>query len=518
MLLKIPLSLSAGSYKLLYAQIIWLVSKHSSRKAAFVLEYNLSHMLEAVQKVLQSQCQLSLDQCIILGVSGGPDSLCLLDILDRLGYRPIVTYFNHKLRPEAEKEAELVAQEAGLRNLPFVTGELDVFEFARRGRKSIEEAAREARYQFLFDQAHKHAAQAVGVGHTANDQVETVLMHFLRGAALEGLGGMAHRSLPNPWSDSIPLIRPLLGIWRTEITAYCQERGLQPVTDLSNQDITFFRNRLRHELIPYLETYNPAVRKIIWRTAQVLQGDLQVVTQAFASAWEKCIIEGGKEYIALNRENFHVYHLAIQRRLIRQAIGQLRKDIRDVNFEVINRALEFIHSGATAANIDLVAGLQLVLEAERIWIADWGIDLPGGEWPSLEEAIRIDALPARVELPNGWRFVADTLPLTPALRVEIQGNADGYRAWLTREAVELPLTLRHRLPGDRFSPLGMNGHLIKLSDFMINEKIPTRARDTWPLVCHAHGILWVPGYRIAHPCRVREDTREVIAMQMIRPD
>jgi len=399
-----------------------------------------------------------------------------------------------------------------------VLGEEDVLEFARRRRKSIEEAAREARYQFLFTQAREHAAQAVGVGHTADDQVETVLMHFLRGAALEGLGGMAHRSLPNPWSESIPLIRPLLGIWRTEIKAYCQERGLQPVTDLSNQDVTFFRNRLRHELIPYLETYNPAIRKIIWRMAQVLQGDLQVVTQALASAWESCFVEGSNDYIALDRENFHAHPLAIQRRIIRHAIGQLRKDIRDVGFEVVGRALDLIHQGVDTEAIDLVAGLQLVLEPERIWIADWKIDLPRGEWPLLEEAIHINALPVRLDLPGGWKFVADILPLTPGLRAEIQGNVDGYKGWLAREAVELPLTLRCRLPGDRFSPLGMNGYVIKLSDFMINEKIPVRARDTWPLVCHAHVILWVPGYRIAHPYRVREDTREVIMMQMFRPD
>lgn len=482
------------------------------------MEYNLIDMLEIVQKVLQTQCQLSHDRPIIVGVSGGPDSLCLLDILDRLGYRLIVAYFNHKLRLEANFEADLVAREAKIRNFHFVLGELDVLEFARRARKSIEEAAREARYQFLFAQAREHAAQAVGVGHTADDQVETVLMHFLRGAGLEGLGGMMHRSLPNPWSEAIPLIRPLLGIWHTEIMAYCQERSLQPVIDRSNRDVAFFRNRLRHELIPYLETYNPAVRRVIWRTAQVLQGDVQVVAQVFASAWENCLVERSSSYIALNKENFDRHPLAIQRRIIRHAIGQLRKDIRDVNFEIVSKALALIHSRGETATFDLVAGLELVLEPERIWIADWGIDLPQGDWPLLDETIQIDSLPVHVELPGGWIFIADLLPLTPALREEIQGNADGYKAWLAREAVELPLKLRRRLPGDHFSPLGMNGHVIKLSDFMINEKIPVRARDTWPLVCHAHGILWVPGYRIAHPYRVREDTREVIMMQMLRPE
>lgn len=489
----------------------------SSKRVALFLEYNLIKMLENIQKTLQTRCQVTHDQCLIVGVSGGPDSLCLLDILDRLGYRPIVTYFNHKLRPEAKEEAERVAQEARRRNFPFLLGELDILEHARRWRNSVEEAAREARYQFLFAQAREHAAQAVCVGHTADDQVETVLMHFLRGAALEGLAGMSYRSLPNPWSQTTPLIRPLLGIWRKETLAYCQERDLRPVFDPSNQDRAFFRNRLRHELLPYLETYNPAVRRVIWNTAEVLRGDLQVVDQALSGAWDTCFAEGGSEYISLDREKFCRQSLAIQRRIFRRAIGHVREDIRDVSFEVVSRALDFIHSGINAAAIDLVANLKLVLEPGRIWIVEWGFDLPVGDWPVVQEASQISALPAKVDLPGGWKFVAEILPLSPALRSEIECNADRYRAWLARETVELPLIVRHRLSGDRFTPLGMEGHIIKLSDFMINEKIPVRARDTWPLVCHAGGILWVPGYRIAHPYRVGENTREVIRMQLVRP-
>jgi tRNA(Ile)-lysidine synthase len=193
------------------------------------LGYNLYIMLENLKQILQDECQLNLSLPIVVGVSGGPDSLCVLDVLDRNGYSAIVTHFNHKLRSSSDEEAEIIRHFAEERGLQFILGEEDVSERVEREGESIEEAARNARYQFLFTCARSVGAQGVVVGHSADDQVETVLMHLLRGAGMSGLGGMTTRALPNAWSEHIPLVRPLLGVWRNQILDYCRERGLDPV-------------------------------------------------------------------------------------------------------------------------------------------------------------------------------------------------------------------------------------------------------------------------------------------------
>jgi tRNA(Ile)-lysidine synthase len=198
-----------------------------------------SIVLEQFVSALKEKCLLDPGLPVLVGVSGGPDSLCMLDMLHQLGYPVIVAHLDHSLRAESAQEAEQLRQLAQSIGLTFVLERNDVDSYATSHSLSIEEAAREARYQFLFEQARQHQAQAVAVGHTANDQVETVLMHLLRGSGLPGLRGMSYRSLPNPWSKNIPLVRPLLGVWREEILAHLEQNGLVPTLDASNLDTRF---------------------------------------------------------------------------------------------------------------------------------------------------------------------------------------------------------------------------------------------------------------------------------------
>src|ERR687891_143770 len=167
-------------------------------------------MLENIQSILRDQCGLHRDQFIVVGVSGGPDSLCLMSVLRKAGYRVIVAHFNHKLRPDSDTDANIVEQTAARLNLASVIENGDVRAYAEAEKLSIEEAARILRYRFLMGQAHRLNAQAVAVGHTADDQVETVLMHFLRGAGLAGLKGMNYRTTIHMFDPQIPIIRPLL--------------------------------------------------------------------------------------------------------------------------------------------------------------------------------------------------------------------------------------------------------------------------------------------------------------------
>jgi len=481
-------------------------------------------MLEQLELILYQSCGLKPDLPVLAGVSGGPDSLCLMDVLHKTGYRVIVAHFNHKLRPEADLEAAAVAGLARSLNLPFETESADVRAFADREMLSIEEAARTLRYRFLFAQARKHGAQAVAAGHTADDQVETVLMHFLRGAGLAGLKGMAYCSLLSSFDPEIPIVRPLLTVWRKEIEAYCIEHGLKPHFDPSNDDQTYFRNRLRHALIPELENYNPRFKEILLRTAQALQGDYGVLEEVLGRAWQNCLAEIGDGFVAFDRARLARVSVGLRRNLIRRAAESLRSDSRDYGFGALERAAAFVEF-PTEKQIDFVNGLYLFAENGRIYLAAYEADLPFAQWPQVSNQLSV--ISHQCELGNGWVLVVeeyppDTVygsqftdpPTSAPTSSALQLRASNWSAWLDADLTGSRLQVRPRRAGDRFQPLGMGGQSIKLSDFFVNVKLPKRARVNWPLVCVRDEIAWVPGFRLAHPFRVTKKTKRAIHLTL----
>ena len=473
-------------------------------------------MLENLKQILQDECQLDLDRPVVVGVSGGPDSLCALDVLDRSGYPVIVAHFNHKLRSEADADAVTIQHLANQRDLRFMLGEGEVGVRAEQESESIEEAARNERYCFLFNCAEEVGAQAVVVGHSADDQVETVLMHLLRGTGMSGLSGMKTRALPNAWSDHIPLVRPLLGIWRRQILTYCRERGFDPLIDVSNQDMTYFRNRLRHELIPYLESYNPAIRKLIWRTAEVMRGEMDLVDQMVDAVWQDCLLMQGDGYIAINSLCCRQQPLSVQRHIIRRAIASLRPGLRDIGFEAVERALNYLSSSKSYAEVDLISGLKLISEPGRIWIAEWEAEIPTDEWPQVIEETCYLEIGGIVNLHAGWQLSAERESENTMKHRQTWEAGNPYQVRVDLSRIHWPLLVRSRKGGDRLQPFGMDGHSLKLSDFMINEKLPRRAREGWPLVCSGEKIVWVSGYRLAHPFRVTETTTGVVNLKLTR--
>ena len=223
---------------------------------------------------------LKAKQPVIVGVSGGADSLCLLDCLHRLRYSLVLAHFDHQLRADSGEDADFCREMAERYGIQAAIEAGDVRAFADQGR-SLEEAARLLRYRFLARTANKHGATVIATGHTADDQVETILMHFLRGSGPSGLSGMLPSTALDDWVDipegeGVDLIRPLLELTRAQTSGHCREQGLAPIEDSTNQDPSFFRNRLRHELLPELETYNPGVRNVLLRTGHVMSAIAQL--------------------------------------------------------------------------------------------------------------------------------------------------------------------------------------------------------------------------------------------------
>ena len=472
--------------------------------------------LSQLSHILQQDCQLNSTRPVLIGVSGGPDSLCLLDIMWRIGYPLLVAHLNHGLRDEADQDALAVQEAAQVRGLPFILEEADIDAFARSHALSIEEAARKVRYQFLFQQARQHRAQAVAVAHTADDQVETILMHLLRGTGLSGLKGMSYRMYPTPWSNEIALVRPLLGIFRDEVLRYCNEQGLHPVFDRSNLDTTFYRNRIRGELIPTLETYNPGIKSSLLRMSQTLASDDQVLEILTEDVWQNCCIEHVPTGVALKIPTLSAQPVGIQRRLVRRAISDLRPGLRDIDFSAIERALLFLREPTRSEQLDLTNGLRLLREGEKLWIANWQGDLPIGDWPQIDQTPRQLTIPGCIDLDGNWHLRATYVMDIRKATAQAVDNTEPFQAWIDLWNPEPSLLIRPSNPGDRFQPLGMNGHQVKLSDFFVNVKMPRRVRRNWPLVCLGNDIVWIPGYRISHLHRLTASSTQAVFLQLFK--
>lgn len=474
--------------------------------------------LEQLLEVALVNCRLDRGEPLLLAVSGGPDSLCLLDALARLEFSITAAHFDHGLRPESAEEAEAVRRQAERLGVPFLSGRQDVAAYARQERLSLEEAARVLRYQFLFAQARQISAQAVVVGHTADDQVETVLMHLLRGAGLSGLKGMDFRALLPGFDERIPLARPLLPFSRADTVEYCRQRGLQPLIDPTNADVAFLRNRVRHELIPLLETYNPQARQAIWRMSRLLTDEDAVLQAAEEQAWQDCFARQDKHAVALCRAAFLAQPAGLQRRLIRRAINQIQPAVghlRDIDYAAVERALGWA-AAPGSGQVDLAQGTRLFVEGDLLWIARENGPAPSPDWPQLTGAGPLPLpVPGSIDLSSSWRLSGEWKGAQEAPSFQ-ENVPPAHTAWLDADAIDGPLAVRTARPGDRFQPLGMEGHSVKLSDFWVNEKLPRRARQNWPLVVSGDKIVWVPGYRLAHPYRVRADTRRLLVLHLER--
>ena len=475
-------------------------------------------MFENIEAVLNDRCNLVKDRPIIAGISGGPDSMCLLGLLRETGYRVIVAHFNHKLRSDADVDANAVEQAAGRMNFASVIESGDVRELAKTEKISIEEAARNMRYRFLMEQARRFQAQAVAVGHTADDQVETALMHFIRGAGLAGLKGMNYRTIIPIFDKEIPIVRPLLDLWREETVVYCAAHGLLPRHDLSNDSLDFFRNRIRNLLLPSLESYNPRFKDAVWRTTHSLAADHEIIMKVVDDAWGKCVVQQAVDFVSFDASALMKYSLGLQRHLIRHAIDKIHPQGMDVNFATLERATKYVNDPNRRSRMDLAGGLHLLREGMLIYLLEDKSDLFIERWPQMPDGSNVVSLdvPGSVTLSGGWKLNCERWNMASLAMEQARSNEDPFQVWMDEKEISGDLMLRIRQNGDRFEPLGMDGHEMKLSDFFINQKLPQRARDRWPLLCMGDKVIWVPGHRPAHSLRLTASTKKALYFSMAR--
>lgn len=458
------------------------------------------------------EADLNFEKPFIVGVSGGADSLFLLDLMVKAELHCIAAHFNHQIRSDALNDAHLVEKIASDYGIPFYLGNEDVKLVSQQEHLSLEEAARKCRYRFLFDLAEEQMAQAVVIAHHANDQVETVLMHFLRGAGLEGLRGMQPVTLIPEFHKRIPIFRPLLSIWREEIEAYCESQQINYAIDPTNVDTIYTRNKIRLELIPQLENNYPGFQGRLVAMSKVLRADSELVQDIVNQAWPGVCMQEGEGFLQFTKHEFLQEPLGIQRRLIRKAIIQIQPTWRDISFDTVEQAIENIKQH-TSGEFDLVNLNSLILHDRDFFIVNNKINWIEHVFPQLglSNPIMIEG-PGVYPFHSRWQIVVS---LYSANKNQIDSE-NHTKAFLDAEkAGEFPWMLSNWRSGERFRPFGMRTGKMKLSDLFINEKIIKPARKSWPVLFNqTNDLLWVVGIRADNRFRVQEYTKSIIEVKL----
>ena len=446
---------------------------------------------------------------VVVAVSGGPDSVCLLHILLGLRDKPGVTlhvaHLNHQLRgDESDADASYVTDLAQRLGLPATVEKRDVKAYQRSKRLSLEEAAREVRYNFLADVARATGAEAVAVGHTLDDHIETILMHLIRGSGTRGLRGLQPSSQWHSGKAALNVIRPLLEVSREETVAYCHRHRLKPRLDTSNLSLSPLRNRIRQQLIPLLQSYNPQVGDALLRTARIASDDLAALEEVALELGGNIVTEQERTVI-LDRERFIKLPPALQRHLLRAAMEKLVGNLMDIESRHIEEVMTSLHKPAGKI-ITLPDGLVFAIEYDRYLLGRDPAAL--SPFPDIKEEHNLK-IPGATALP-GWRVMADIID-----RKQVSDDGDSYTARFDLDRTGDKLTVRPRRPGDRFQPLGMSQPK-KLNEFMIDRKIPRAWRRRVPIVCSPEQIIWVAGWHIDERVKITEGTRQVLRLEFIR--
>ena len=460
---------------------------------------------------------LGSGKLVVVAVSGGPDSTAMLGALavlgDELRMRLHGAHLDHGLRGDASREdARFVADTFRRLGIDHTVEAADVPSFQRENRLSMEEAARSVRYGFLARVAAETEADAIALGHTADDQAETVLMHIIRGTGLTGLRGMEPAASRIFGGTEVLLVRPLIGLSHRDALEYCRALKLEYRQDESNLSLDPQRNRVRLELLPILETYNPAVRNALVRLSSSAAQDLAYLDTQVERAWEEAGGEDGTG-VTLSRAAFSKLAPALQSHLLRRAVRAAKGDAVDLEQSHVDRMARLM-GGRAGTNLDLPGGITFRVGYQEATLAAAGREVC--PLPPIEEEQPI-AVPGETVL-GGWRVIAG---LTEGRRMLGVGDGPASNGPLPNpverfdaNGLEGEVLVRSRVDGDRFQPLGM-GRSKKLQDFMVDAKIPRGWRDRVPLVVSPRGIAWVVGWRIAEWAKVTE-TEPQIELRFIR--
>lgn len=458
-------------------------------------------LLRKVKRTIDQYHLLEKDDRLIVGVSGGIDSMVLLYILNTLRQKYnlsiIVAHLNHGLRPEeAYQEASLVRKETEKFGFPFEYDEADVKGFQKSKGLSIQDAARRIRFQFFERLLVKYNANRIVLGHNADDQVETIILRILRGAGLKGLRGML------PIRDG-KIIRPLIEVWRKDIETFAKENNIPFLLDSSNLKRDYLRNRIRLDLIPLIENeYQPKFKEILLKTAEILRQESEYI-DGEAEKIYKDIVKKENNCISFRISDYQPLNITIKWRLLQKILKEILPEgdfIKDYlnPYHVLKRL-----NKPSNIMFKIEEGIYVKKNYDKILIGKGQVS----ETPPFE--IELNS-PGKVYIKEiGRELIIEEIYMADRFISDSKNIA-----FLDYDKLQFPLRIRNFRPGDRFQPLGLNG-IQKLKKFFIDHKIPRFERYKIPLVVSGKIIAWVAGYRIDERVKVTKETKRVIKAELI---
>ena len=476
------------------------IRRQSSRSAA--RPPLLAHLVRTVRK----QQLFVHGHHLLVAVSGGPDSTALLSLLHHLAqsWRLMLTvvHCNYGLRgAESDGDESFVSTFCKELQLPLVIHRPKLVK--RRQRSSLQAAARDARYDFMRQLAREVGADRIAVGHTANDQAETVLMWLLRGAGMAGLAGM-------PYAREDGIIRPLLAATHEEVVAYLDDEGLTYRRDSSNEKPLYHRNRIRKELLPVITRLAPAAVRLLQRQADLLREDERYLAEVTNNLVRTLVSHDPRGVQRVDRRAFIELPVALQRRLVRAILRTYEGEARASSFRVVESVRRIFLKGRSGARLLLKQAL-VILEQGSVRFS------PRAEGDHCDEIGSgqggREILPLPVSSTVYWARTNQQIQVQHMncrdAEVWGKGSSQG-RVMLDADRFSEPLLVRAWQPGDRFSPHGMRGKSKKLQDFFTDRKVSRHKRGKVPLLVAPEGILWVVGMRQDERFIIREGTTRCV--------
>lgn len=455
-------------------------------------------LLDSVKQTIERERLINKGDRILVALSGGADSVCLLHCLKKLestyDIKIYAAHLNHKIRGmDAQKDAMYAAKLCDAMKVRFFVKAVDVPLYAKEQKLTIEEAARQVRYEMLFEIKDRIHANKIAVAHNLDDQVETVMMRLLRGSGIHGLKGMDYKR-----TDGV--IRPLMDVMKRDILAYCDMHKLQPCVDKTNLETEYTRNNIRLNLIPYIEKeFTPNIKNKLSRMANILREDNSFLEDEAQKVFLR-EADIAQEHVRLQGEDLKLMHPAIVKRIIRLSIKQVLRSLEGIESVHIEDVIELMHSENNHAMLNLPKGLIVYKRPEGIFftckqiqdeLSSYRYVMPPGE------SIYISEIKMHVDSKLLSKEKCMVLPIGNMVKAfdidKIQGD----------------LIIRNRQDGDKMRPMGLGGTK-KLKDIFIDLKIPREQRDSIPIVCDEQGILWIVGYKISEDYKIDENTKNVL--------
>jgi tRNA(Ile)-lysidine synthase len=455
----------------------------------------LMDLVEKTAAAIKKHHMLAGGETVLIGLSGGPDSVCLTALLEKLSRRLRLklhaVYIDHGLRPgETPAEAAFCKSLCEGMDIPFYVEHVEVKPYARERGMSLQEAARELRYRALGAVALRVRAHRVALGHNLDDQAETLVMRLLRGTGPGGLAGIP------AVRDNI--IRPLMEVERSEIEDFLKKENIAPVVDSSNLKDDYLRNRIRSSLMPLLMEINPGIHRTLCRTAEILREEERYFGVAVTKAMMKLITRKTDMAIELFLSPLENMDRVILRRVLRRAVEETR-GLKGIGFVHIEDIIRLIAEGRPGDRIHLPGGIRAIKKYSTLLITSEPPARLGTYTISVEGEVALKESSMVIKA-----RVADEAPHTPP-DAKTTAVLDADRA-------RFPLTVRSRKRGDFFHPSGLGGRK-KLQDYFVDEKVPRDERDSVPVVTSGGDIVWVAGMRPDERFIRSRDTKRFLVLE-----